>query len=171
MPSAFVQWDREAFSNRRTSCCDKEAAVRSSYSMSDLEKHVQHGLKLEFFQGSVQLGKGLEANTLNQMRESSGGSALQTAISLCEGTVDVYGMGLLSLSGASGDKIYTHSYDDDVAARCVHLHDAAEHLRKTPEKVNRMRWSTKSKWKTQRIRSELLLHIMHVLGIVRWRQC
>jgi hypothetical protein len=97
---------------------------------------------------------------------------MHAAIALCRRPVAVYGAGLLShrspAQGAGADKVYSHVYDEG-AGRCVNLSRAARFL--GPRKdVRRMRWVEKTKWRRQRVQGELLLHLLHALGMIRWVQ-
>ena len=160
-------WQHESYSNRRALCCDPpdDPAARSNYTMAALAAHVRaSGLRVAFF-------RGLRSNEafLDGMRQSSGGSALHTAIALCDQPVDVYGSGLLAPDGALGDKIYTHAFDEHVG-RCVTLRRAAAFAGQPEAEFERRRWASKTRWRAQRVGSELLLGVLHALGIVNWRQ-
>ena len=128
------------------------------------ERVVARGVPLAFFRGV----RSTEP-TLDGMRQSSGGSALHAAIALCRAPVDVFGVGLFSAEGVAGDKVYTHSYDAGVG-RCVGVGRAARFANVSVERFERRRWASKSSWREQRVRSEMMMHILHNLGVVRWRQ-
>ena len=86
---------------------------------------------------------------------------LQAALSLCD-EVDVYGVGLRSSAGGLGaDKVYNHYYDK--LAR-----DCSRHV--STRKRDRQASEAHSKFYSDRLHTELLMHVMHALGIVRWVQ-
>ena len=87
--------------------------------------------------------------------------ALHAALALCE-HVDVYGAGLFS-SGVTGDKIYAHAYDEQVGT-CL------ERGSRAYEFGNVRGLGTFFSWRRDRIRTEILLHVLHALGVVRWVQ-
>ena len=89
------------------------------------------------------------------------------AAALCRRPVDVYGAGLLSHGGARGDKVYEHAYDADGLGRCVSPKRAARYVGPNKD-VTKMRWVKKTEWRKQRVKSELLLYLLHSLGIIRW---
>ena len=92
---------------------------------------------------------------------------LHAAIALCRQPVDVYGVGLFSEDGARGDKVYAHAYDSG-AGRCLGVGKAAKLANVSVERFEQRRWATKTSWRNQRVRSEMLTHILHALGVVRW---
>jgi hypothetical protein len=159
------EWGRESFNNGKTVCCERGPVVRSNYSMDHLRSLVRAGARLAFAR-SAPSGDPV----LDFLRHSSGGSALHTAIALCRQPVSVYGVGLFSAAGALGDKLYAHAYDRRGVGTCVTLERAARAAGQTEEAFLRQRWMTKQRWRDQRLRGEMLMHLLHVLGIIRWRQ-
>jgi len=99
---------------------------------------------------------------VNGLRDSSGGNALLAAISLCD-TVSLYGAGLLSVGGAAADKVYVHFFDDAVGA-CLDEGNAT--LRGEAD----TRRFSRATWLKDRLRTEMLLHVLHAMGIIRWVQ-
>lgn len=99
--------------------------------------------------------------SIDSMLAGSGGNALHAALALCE-HVDVYGAGLFS-SGVTGDKIYAHAYDEQVGT-CL------ERGSRAYEFGNVRGLGTFFSWRRDRIRTEILLHVLHALGVVRWVQ-
>lgn len=156
-------WSRERFSDRKTFCCDRTEAGFSNYTMGHLRSAVDSGLPLLFYRGAKSWD-----HALDSMRLSSGGCSLLAAVSLCSDPVDVYGVGLFAAS-PFGEKVYTHAYDDEVG-QCVAVAKAAQFTGKTEEMITKMRWVSKTAWRNQRVRGELLMHVLHALGIVHWRQ-
>ena len=82
----------EAWSNRRRACCEPE--LRSNYSLAHLEALATSG-RGEFRWFRPPKPSGVRA--IDEMLLGSGGTALHTAVSLCN-EVRVYGAGLLSES-------------------------------------------------------------------------
>ena len=97
----------------------------------------------------------------NHLSCGSGGNALHTALSLCE-RVDVYGTGLFA-AGATADKVYAHAYDERVGL-CL------EPGSRVYEFSNTKGLNGFFKWRRDRVRGELMMHLMHAVGIVRWVQ-
>ena len=164
---SFNWWSQtfgqESYSNQRSLCCDGRPARRSNYTLAALRRHAHRGLRLGLL-------RGVESHDpiLDGMRQSSGGSALHAAVSLCRRAPDVYASGLLAPDGAAGEKVYTHAYDAHVG-RCVSPERAAEFMKENVSDFERRRWATKTSWRRQRIGSELMIHVLHALGVVRWR--
>ena len=100
--------------------------------------------------------------TVDSMLDGSGGNAIQAAISLCA-NVDVFGVGLLSQRWDE-DKAYAH-YWDGAAGVCA--------ASKAPFRAVAMHrplgWRTLPAWRDARLGSELLLHLLHAFGVIRWR--
>ena len=95
------------------------------------------------------------------MLAGSGGNALHAAIGLCE-RVEVYGAGLYAASSRD-DKVYAHAYDAAVG-RCV-----APGERKF-EFGSWLGLMGLFHWRRDRVTSEIVLHVLHLLGIIRWVQ-
>ena len=102
------------------------------------------------------------------LRGSSGGQALLSALALCD-QVDVYGSGLLSLGGGGGDKLYPHFYDERVGL-CLPLPSDNATARQQIKAASDRRWFSRANWRRDRLRMEMLLHILHSLGILHWVQ-
>ena len=81
----------------------------------------------------------------------------------CE-RVDVFGVGLLSAAWDQ-DKVYAHFWDDAVG-QCVPsaapLRTIAMHR---PERFRQFR-----RWRDTRVRTDLLMHVLHAFGVLRWRR-
>ena len=99
------------------------------------------------------------------MLESSGGNALQTALTMCD-QVDVYGVGLLS-KGPESEKAYTHYYDESVGHCCT---DRKSAQRSSQLKLLKGSGGWKRLWMAERIRSELLMNVLDAFGVMRWIQ-
>ena len=95
------------------------------------------------------------------MLDGSGGNALQAAVTMCE-QVSVYGAGLLS-AGPGADKIYAHAYDSHVG-QCLDT-GALSYRFSRYEGYGQYR-----KWLAARVEAELLLHMLHAVGAIRWVQ-
>ena len=109
------------------------------------------------------------------------------ARALCE-RVDVYGAGLLALGGIGAEIVYTHAYDVQ-PARCVNTPDPHAHRDRDYEhgdssgdphpapgakgpkhrKPSR-RYFSQSHWRRARMQTEVLLHVWHAFGLIRWVQ-
>ena len=87
---------------------------------------------------------------LDKVLAGSGGNALALAISECD-SVDVFGVGLFS-ARIEDPKVYTHFYDDSVRMNCD---------RGVPKHTTLA---------TDRLQGELIMHLMHALGIITWWQ-
>ena len=126
---------------------------------------------------------------LDTLTRGTGGSSLLTAMAACR-HVSVYGFGLLRLDppaptggeGAPHDEareaaaaaarpqlIYAHFYDRRVA-RCTTDPQILQSwaARKTCRK--RECRELRERWRRDRVGSELLLHVLHVFGMITWRQ-
>ncbi|KAL1500616.1 hypothetical protein AB1Y20_013268 [Prymnesium parvum] len=157
-----LTWGLESFNNARTMCCEgKYGPLRSSYTLSALREHARQGLQIAFFRG---FKSGIDV--LDKMRKGSGGNALLSAISMCRQPVDVYGAGLLSVDGVAGDKVYAHAYDPG-ASRCIEEEQGARFIGPKRD-IRLLRWHEKTEWKRQRIKTELLLHVLHALDVIHW---
>ena len=102
------------------------------------------------------------------LRGSSGGQALLSTLAICD-QVDVYGSGLLSLGGGSGDKLYPHFYDERVGL-CLPFPSDNATARQQITAASDRRWFSRANWRRDRLRMEMLLHILHSLGILHWVQ-
>ena len=148
-------WGREGFNNLRHPCCSQNL-MRSSYNLSTLLSLEAKGARFAFFRAVHSADESLEAHLAG-----SGGNALHTALSLCE-RVDVYGTGLFA-AGATADKVYAHAYDERVGL-CL------EPGSRVYEFGNTKGLNGFFKWRRDRVRGELMMHLMHAVGIVRWVQ-
>jgi len=150
------QWGKEDFENTRRKCCDPAAyqAIKSSYRTSQILNQSREGFPFAFFAGGV-IDTG--DPSLDSLAKGSGGNALQAALSLCT-NVSLYGFGLHS-NGPTEAKRYMHSYDPP--GLCdrepfTYSHEGTAGIFRA--------------WRTDRVRNELLLHILHALGVLRWAQ-
>ena len=133
--------------------------------------------------------------TLEAMLGGSGGNAMHAAISMCD-RVDVYGAGLYS-TAVDTSKAYVHLYDWG-AGSCIepHIYPAvaakakqcderpllrgaaggvasrdARHQRQGHQgKYPSTFCASRESWARARIRTELLLHVLHALEVIRWVQ-
>ena len=154
--SWFTQrWGREGMNNLGHPCCSN-SLLRSSYNLSQLRLLEGRGARFAFFSG-VPSGD----DTVDGMLRGSGGNALHSALALCS-HVDVYGSGLYA-AGADADKIYAHAYDHRVG-RCL------EPGTRVYEFGNQKGLAGFFGWRRDRIRTEMLLHLLHAMGAVRWVQ-
>ena len=149
-------WGKESANNARHTCCTAKSNLRSSYNLSHLIELEGSGARFAFFRGMDSGDDGVDA-----MLAGSGGNALHAALALCD-RVDLYGAGLFS-SGVTGDKIYAHAYDERVGM-CL------EPGSRVYEFGNVKGLAGFFNWRRDRIRTEILLHVLHALGIVRWVQ-
>eukprot|EP00966_Prymnesium_polylepis_P294722 6805971-Prymnesium_polylepis.1 len=149
-------------------CCERagHGRLRSSYNLSALGHHAANGLQLAFFRG-VRSGIGgprSDAHGFWRERAAVGDRALPQA------AVRVYGAGLLSYSGARGDKVYSRAYDKG-GGYCVGEARAAHFLHRTmgpKHKLSRIRSTEKVEWRRQRVKAELALHVLHALEVIQW---
>ena len=185
----------ESVGNTARSCCER--LTRSSYQPSALLPLVKRGFTFAFLNGAASFiaslplslngdptlhGPGLADSLLfpkmpvtvpsDSFLSNSGGNALYAALALCD-RVNVFGAGLFSEEGASGDKLYAHSYDDRVG-RCATPTRGLGALRMAQaapganENINGVAYAPR--WLRSRIQDELLLHVMHAFDIIRWVQ-
>ena len=83
-----------------------------------------------------------------------------SALALCE-HVDVHAVGWLALGG---ELVESNAFDRS-AGRCVRPSDAE----RAPDAAPRSKGDAKgASWRTERLHAELLLHVWHAFGIVRW---
>lgn len=76
--------------------------------------------------------------------------------------MDVYGVGLRSSTqNLHADKVYNHFYDP--VAR-----DCSRHV--TTRKRDRQASEAHAQFYSDRLHTELLMHVMHALGMVGWVQ-
>ena len=149
-------WGRESYNNMRHPCCDKDnkTLMRSSYNLSALRKLEMGGGRVAFLQPVQKSG----VAAIDALLSGSGGSALHAAINLCE-SVTLYGAGLFA-AHAQDDKVYVHAYDEDVG-KCVPSWRKHE--------FGSWRGLTNFfEWRRDRVASEILLHVLHALGVVNW---
>ena len=140
---------------------ERESSLRSALHADYLPDCMQalereQSARFLFFLGAVSGDESIDA-----MLSGSGGNALHAALSLCA-AVDVYGSGLHS-RGVGHDKIYAHAYDERVG------HCLAPGSR--PYRFGKLKGILGFvKWRKDRVRTEMLLHVLHALGVVRWVQ-
>ena len=148
--------------------------MRSSYNVSVLTKLAASGMPMLWFAGTDSEGE----PTIDRMRDSSGGQALQAALALCD-RVNVYGVGLLGVGGLGGELLYSH-YFDEAPGRCASFTTSkqqadSEGTHEDPggavaaARAAKRFWSWQD-WKRDRVRTEVLFHVWHALGVIRWVQ-
>ncbi len=96
---------------------------------------------------------------LDQMLDGSGGNALHAALALCD-RVSLYGAGLYS-AGDADHKVYAHSYDTKGVPRCI-TGDPPYRFSTVQRRRNA------EAWLSARVHSQLMLSLLHAMGIVRW---
>lgn len=162
------RWGEESANNAQYTCCEKP--VRSTYNLSRLSSLLRndHGAQLLWFAGSAS-GDPI----LDRMRESSGGQALLAALALCA-RVDVYGVGLARPQGSDleGEVVYTHFYDKQVG-RCARngpysRGNSSSEVSAAAKRIPGARTWSRSKWRRARVGTEVLLHLFHAFGMMRW---
>lgn len=147
-------WERRSTSTTLHPCC--EPPSRGDYSPAALRAARAAGVRLAW-----QRPQRTARHSLDFALRGTGGSALHLALGLCE-RVDVYGVGLFSTAPAR-DKTYGHYYDEGgVAPRCA----AAEAAR---ARGLRVRSPGAQRMGTDRLLAELHQHLLHALGMTRWR--
>ena len=73
-------------------------------------------------------------------------------------------------AGARGDKTYIHFYDEWPALCLEPEWDPDSRLARDRYKDHKRVSAAFHMWRKDRIRTEVLLHVMHALGIVHWVQ-
>ena len=149
------QWGKESCNNLRHTCCSP-TLLRSSYNLSQLQVLEASGARFAFFNG-LQSGD----PSIDSMLDGSGGNALQAALAMCK-RVDVYGAGLYS-AGPSDDKIYAHAYDESVGL-CLEPGPRVYEFGKKRGLAGFFRW------RRDRVRNEMLMHVLHGMGHINWIQ-
>ena len=159
-----MPWGRELFRNTKYLCCDDRHVV-SSYNLSNLQQQESAmGTRFAFFKGAPPSNN----YDLDALADSSGGSALMAAISLCRQPVRVYGAGLYS-EGPGFDKRYLHFYDHVGAALCVNSTAVGGAYRFSRLNMAKT-FNLYRRWRRNRLVSEILMHVWHAFGIIEWRQ-
>jgi len=106
------------------------------------------------------------------LTRGSGGSTLLAALSACR-HVTVYGSGLLRLpttrAGLPPQLVYSHFYDESVA-RCTTEREVLRFAQRQGLCSKSTCKAARAGWLHDRLSSELLLHVMHALGLITWRQ-
>ena len=133
-------------------CCEKSDRS-TTYNLSRLVKlHTQQGYTIQWFAGVPSPGEA----TIDRMRESEDGAALHAALALCS-EVEVHGIGWLRLENEDGSSDLVDSrYYDQRVGRCVRPTSKMKKPAGSPS------------WRVERLRAELLMHVWHSFGIVRW---
>ena len=131
--------------------------MRSDYRAATLHNlSARHGQRFLFVRGASTGDAALE----NALR-SSGGNALHGAVAMCD-QVNLYGAGLFS-EGVHEAKRYIHFYDlQPGVATCTGSASAAP--------VSERARVREKRWVTDRLQTELLLHVLHAMGIINWVQ-
>ena len=160
-------WGRENFMNTRRACCNRYR-IRSRYTTQKLLNLSADGLRVRFVRGAV-----CGDDSLNAMLRSSGGNALHGAIAQCQ-TVNVYGAGLYS-DGVHDWKRYVHYYDTEMGIPQCTAAGARDRISNADGSINasasnktNSRWV--ERWIKDRVRTELLMHVLHAMGIINWIQ-
>ena len=148
-------WGKEGFNNLRHPCCSNNL-MRSSYNLSNIKALEAKGVRFALFR-ALESGE----DSIDAMLAGSGGNALHAALTMCE-HVDVYGTGLYS-GGANEDKVYAHAYDEKVGV-CL------EPGSRVYEFGNLKGLNGFFNWRRDRVKQELLMHLMHAMGVIRWVQ-
>ena len=144
----------ERANNRRRVCCER--AMISNYSLYNLQRMAEDGARFKWMRGGAPSG----IQAIDDMLLGSGGNGLHAAIGMCD-RVNVYGAGLLS-SGPLGDKMYTHAYDVSVG---VCLKGPLSYGFSKGKGYDEYR-----QWLSSRIEAELVMHLLHSIGAITWRQ-
>ena len=139
-------WARESTNNTPHLCCAEQ--IRSSYSIRSLLHAAAQGANFAWSNPTYARDEDLDRPLLG-----SGGAALYLAIAQCD-HVDVYGSGLYSAKVAE-HKVYLHFYDDILRTQCEALPKGSKGFESLAQ---------------HRIANEVLMHIMHALGIITWHQ-
>ena len=175
----------EHVSNTARPCCDP--LTSSSYELAQLRSLVEQGFSLAFLNGGASFAASVplvafpssfgtvqKANLFpvsgitvpsGEFLSNSGGNALYAALAMCD-RVDLYGVGLFS-KGASGDKVYVHSYDKH-AATCASPGKGLKALEIQGGFINGLSYTPK--WLRARVRNELFMHVLHAFDLLRWIQ-
>ena len=147
----------EVASNAREPCCSEPAS--SSYSAHDVLAPLgAQGFRFGWLR-AVRTGNA----AIDFALSGTGGNALQAALSMCD-KVDIFGVGLRSTSSdrsADTDKVYNHYYDP-VARDCARHVSARKHDRQASD--------AHARFYSDRLHTEVLMHVLHALGVVRWVQ-
>ena len=136
-------WGTEHSSSQPHLCC--APPIQSKYDLASLVRANASRARLAWFSPTL-TGDAV----LDKVLAGSGGNALALAISECD-SVDVFGVGLFS-ARIEDPKVYTHFYDDSVRMSCD---------RGVPKHTTLA---------TDRLQGELIMHLMHALGIITWWQ-
>ena len=149
-PSHDASWRRGARSAPSHASPNGPGALRAAQGLE------QHGARFAFHHGELSGDESVDA-----MLSGSGGNALHAAVTLCD-AVDVYGAGLHS-AGVDADKIYAHAYDERVG-QCLEPGPR-------PYKFGKLKGILGFfQWRKDRVRTEMLMHVFHALGVTRWVQ-
>jgi hypothetical protein len=151
-------WGTESFMNLRNPCCNR-IRIRSNYTAAHLLQLVADGFRVRFLRPP---STGDDA--LDGLLGSSGGNALYGAVAACD-EVNLYGAGLYS-DGPRDTKRYLHFYNlVPGVADCVN--DTA---RRAARFMRKRTVETRREWVNGRVRTELLLHVLHALKVINWIQ-
>lgn len=164
-------WGRESFLNTRRACCDP-ARVRSNYTAQRLLKLAADGHRVRFVRGAAMGDLALDSTMM-----SSGGNAIHGAVAMCE-AVSLFAHGLYS-EHVHAWKRYVHYYDaSDGVPQCVSAARSRAALGRNSQPPNRSLLTSRDellrqnqwvgRWIKDRVRTELLLHVLHALGVVDW---
>ena len=77
--------------------------------------------------------------------------------------------GWARLDGARGEKTYAHYFDDAVGG-CLVPSNLSRAERDRADSAARARWYSRELWLRARLRNEMLVHVLHAMGIVTWVQ-
>ena len=152
-------WGSEGFANMRHGCCDA-VPLRSRYTTAWLERVHHEGGPVFRFAAPF----GTQEPSLEALQHSSGGNALLAAVALCS-RVRLYGAGLYAREPGA-PKRYAHFYDESGVGECGgHKAPPSPELMQI---MHRRRRVTQA-WLVDRIRGEIFLSLLHVLGVLQWR--
>ena len=151
------RWDQETVESAVLPCCELKP-MRTHYTLDRLTGLIRDGRRVRWFAGT----RSGDA-TLDRLLQSRGseGEALQSALSLCD-TVDVYGFGRTLPIGAHG-RVIGHAHEQRVGQCLSNASGLGE------EANSRLRARRAAAWRDDVVGYEILLHVLHALGIIRWR--
>ena len=152
-------WDEEKFGNTEHACCEQK--IHSHYNVSRLRALSTSGKRVTILRADNST-----IDSIDRQLYGTGGSCLHAAISAC-GTVSLYGAGLLSIEDGRF-KVYSHYYDEMVGT-CSSPPSLSDERAAGAEATAAVALR-RQEWLRDRISNEVVLHVLHVFGIVRWVQ-
>ena len=145
---------REGFNNLRHPCCSQNL-MRSSYNLSTL-------LSLEA-KGARFASSALCTRPTRASKHILPARVATRCTRHCLYASAWTSMARALAAGATADKVYAHAYDERVGL-CL------EPGSRVYEFSNTKGLNGFFKWRRDRVRGELMMHLMHAVGIVRWVQ-